>query len=78
MLKLFFYADLFLAGWYLGAGNFAAAILFAGLALFLYAVDAGWLFIVVSFLFHPIEFVKGWNYSRKHFDKNGYPRDGSI
>lgn len=36
------------------------------------------MFAVVSFLFHPIRFVKDMVRSYRHFDRHGYPRDGSI
>lgn len=36
------------------------------------------IFMIVSFLIHPIRFIKDWNESRKFFDRDGRPRDGSI
>lgn len=36
------------------------------------------LFMVVSFLFHPIQFIRGAIWSYRNFDRHGYPRDGSI
>lgn len=36
------------------------------------------MFLIISFLFHPIQFVKGMIHSYRTFDRHGYPRDGSI
>jgi len=32
------------------------------------------MFMIVSFLFRPRQFVKGWIWSRRNFDRHGYPR----
>lgn len=36
------------------------------------------MFMIVSFLMHPVVFVKDMVWSYKTFDSDGNPRDGSI
>ena len=34
------------------------------------------LFLIVSFLLHPVRFIKDMKRSHTHFDREGYPRFG--
>lgn len=36
------------------------------------------LFALVSFILHPIQFVKDWVVSHREFDRHGNRRDGGL
>jgi hypothetical protein len=33
------------------------------------------LFAIVSFLIHPIKFIRDWRRAHRYFDRDGYPRN---
>lgn len=34
-------------------------------------------FAVMSFILHPVRFIRGWRRTRRLYDKDGYPKPGS-